>query len=102
MLDAYIVAAKRPTIGKMMAMLDKKQFDVSIVDEYLNLFKIMQAPPANAQNSETPFKDVVDLGTAIARAKGLEPPRAEAAGLISLGLFYAETNGNVWMADGLK
>jgi hypothetical protein len=65
-----------------------------LLDEYWALFKIMQAPPANAQNSETPFKDVVDLGTAIARAKGLEPPRAEAAGFISLGLFFAETNGN--------
>lgn len=65
-----------------------------LLDEYWALFMIMQAPPANAQNSETPFKDVVDLGTAIARAKGLDAPYAEAAGRISLGLFYAETNGN--------
>ena len=54
----------------------------------------MQAPPANAQNSETPFKDVVDLGTAIARAKGLDAANADAAGRISLGMFFAETNGN--------
>ena len=54
----------------------------------------MQAPPANAQKSDTPFKDVVDLGTAIARAKGLDATNAEAAGRISLGLFFAETNGN--------
>ncbi len=54
----------------------------------------MQAPPAGAQKSETPFKDVVDLGTAIARAKGLDAAAAEAAGRISLGLFFAETNGN--------
>ena len=54
----------------------------------------MQAPPANAQNSDTPFKDVVDLGTAIARARGLDATNAEAAGRISLGLFFAETNGN--------
>ena len=54
----------------------------------------MQAPPANAQNSDTPFKDVVDLGTAIARARGLDAANAEAAGRISLGLFFAETNGN--------
>ena len=33
-----------------------------LIDEYKNLFAIMQAPPANAQKSETPFKDVVDLG----------------------------------------
>jgi hypothetical protein len=54
----------------------------------------MQAPPVNAQKSDTPFKDVVDLGTAIARAKGLDASNAEAAGRISLGLFFAETNGN--------
>jgi hypothetical protein len=65
-----------------------------LLDEYSALFKIMQAPPANAQNSQTPFKDVVDLGTAIARAKGLDRSNAEIAGRISLGLFFAETNGN--------
>ena len=54
----------------------------------------MQAPPVNAQNSNTPFNDVVDLGTAIARAKGLDATNAEVAGRISLGLFFAETNGN--------
>lgn len=66
----------------------------ALSDEYVNLFKIMEAPPANAQNSKTPFKDVVDLGIAIARAKGLDAANAEAAGRISLGLFFAETNGN--------
>ena len=65
-----------------------------LLDEYGALFRIMQAPPANAQNSDTPFKDVADLGTAIARAKGLDRASAEAAGRISLGLFFAETNGN--------
>jgi hypothetical protein len=65
-----------------------------LLDEYRRLFDVMQAPPANAQNSDTPFKDVVDLGTAIARAKGLDASHAEAAGRISLGLFFAETNGN--------
>jgi hypothetical protein len=65
-----------------------------LLDEYANLFAIMQAPPVNAQNSNTPFKDVVDLGTAIARAKGLDTAHAEVAGRISLGLFFAETNGN--------
>ena len=62
--------------------------------EYRKLFDVMQAPPANAQKSDTPFRDVVDLGTAIARAKGLDAGNAEAAGRISLGLFFAETNGN--------
>jgi len=65
----------------------------SLLDEYANFFAIMQAPPPNAQNSDTPFKDVVDLGTAIGRAKGLSAANAEVAGRISLGLFFAETNG---------
>jgi membrane-bound lytic murein transglycosylase len=65
-----------------------------LLDEYASLFGIMQAPPANAQSSRTPFHDVVELGTAIARAKGLDAASADAAGRISLGLFFAETNGN--------
>jgi hypothetical protein len=64
-----------------------------LVDEYRHLFDVMEAPPANAQKSDTPFKDVVDLAIAIARAKGLDATNAEAAGRISLGLFFAETNG---------
>jgi hypothetical protein len=64
-----------------------------LIDEYRSVFDVMEAPPANAQNSQTPFKDVVDLGTAIARAKGLGPSNAAIAGRISLGLFFAETNG---------
>jgi hypothetical protein len=71
-------------------------FDADIeplVDEYARLFEIMEAPPAGAQNSATPFRDVADLAAAIARAKGLAPVHAAAAGRISLGLFFAETNG---------
>lgn len=71
-------------------------FDVDqepLIDEYVSLFGVMQAPPAKAQNSATPFKDVVDLGTAIGRAKGLDDVSSQTAGLISLGLFFAETNG---------
>lgn len=71
-------------------------FDADIeplIDEYRALFDIMEAAPANAQNSDTPFKDVADLGIAIARAKGLDQANAEVAGRISLGLFFAETNG---------
>jgi hypothetical protein len=64
-----------------------------LLDEYLALFRIMQAPPADAQSSATPFRDVVDLGTAIARAKGLDADSADVAGRISLGIFFAETNG---------
>ena len=64
-----------------------------LVDEYSKLFGIMEAPPAGAQDSATPFKDVVELAVAIARAKGLDAADAEAAGRISLGLFFAETNG---------
>lgn len=65
-----------------------------LVDEYRALFAIMQAPPANAQKSETPFRDVVELGTAIARVKGLDAAHAEVAGRISLAVFFAETGGN--------
>src|SRR5580704_9425925 len=65
-----------------------------LIDEYVSLFNIMQAPPATAQNSDTPFKDVVDLGAIIARAKGLDAASSAIAGRISLGLFFAETNGN--------
>ena len=71
-------------------------FDADIeplIDEYRALFDVMEAAPANSQNSNTPFKDVVDLGVAIARAKGLDAANAEIAGRISLGIFYAETNG---------
>jgi hypothetical protein len=78
-------------------------FDADIeplIDEYGKLFDIMEAPPAGAQNSATPFKDVVDLATAIARAKGLAPVHAEAAGRISLGLFFAETNGKQNVRNG--
>ena len=72
-------------------------FDADIeplVDEYGALFKVMQAPPAGAQESKTPFKDVADLGRAIARAKGLDAAIVDAAGRISLGIYFAETNGN--------
>ena len=65
-----------------------------LLDEYLKLFDLMDAPPVDAQKSDTPFKDVVDLAIAIARAKGLDAANAEAAGRISLGMFFAETNGN--------
>ena len=78
-------------------------FDADIeplIDEYAGLFDIMEAPPAGAQNSPTPFKDVVDLAVAIARAKGLAPSHAEAAGRISLGLFFAETNGKQNVRNG--
>ena len=58
---------------------------------------MMHAPPPNAQPSQAPFKDVADLGTAIARARrGLDAKaKGEAAGrVIALGIFLAETNGN--------
>jgi hypothetical protein len=64
-----------------------------MIDEYLKLFSIMEAPPATAQNSNTPFKDVFDLARDIARANGLDAANAEVAGRIGLGIFFAETNG---------
>ena len=64
-----------------------------LLDEYKALFDLMDAPPVNAQKSNTPFKDVVELAIAIARAKRLDATNAKAAGRITLGLFFAETNG---------
>src|SRR6202171_1658710 len=71
-----------------------------LIDEYRALFDILEAPPANAQKSDTPFKDVVVLAPVIARAKGLDIANAEAAGRIGLGLFFAETNGNQNVGNG--
>ncbi|MBR0829251.1 hypothetical protein JQ596_27310 [Bradyrhizobium manausense] len=71
-----------------------------LLDEYRKLFDVMERPPAYAQASPTPFKDVVDLAIAIARAKGLDAKDAEAAGRISLGMFFAETNGNQNVGNG--
>ena len=65
-----------------------------LIDEYRNIFGIMQAAPANAQKSDTPFKDVIDLGNAIERIKGLDAAHAEVASRISLAIFFAETGGN--------
>jgi len=65
-----------------------------LLDEYDSLIELMEAPPANAQFSDTPFNDVVDLATAIGRAKGLGAAHADAAGRISLGVFFAETRGH--------
>lgn len=71
-------------------------FDVAIeplIDEYTDLFRVLQAPPAFAQASPTPFEDVVALGRAIARAKNLDDATADVAARLSLALFFAETNG---------
>ncbi len=65
-----------------------------LIEEYVALFAVMQAPPAGAQASATPLRDVADLSRAIAAAKGLDAASVDAAGRIGLGLFFAETNGN--------
>ena len=65
-----------------------------ILDEYYDLIGLMEAPPADSQVSDTPFKDVVDLATAIGRAKGLDAANADVAGRIMLGIFFAETSGH--------
>ena len=69
-------------------------------DEYKAIFKILQAPPRDAQASDTPDRDVVELGTAIARAVGLNAANAEIAGRISLGIFFAETDGYQNIGNG--
>jgi hypothetical protein len=71
-----------------------------LLDGYRALFDVMEAPPANAQKSDTPFKDVADLAIAIARAKGLDTANAETAGRISVGMFFAETNGHQNVGNG--
>src|SRR5262249_56132952 len=40
-----------------------------LLDEYKNLFAIMQAPPADPQNSTTPFHAILALTTPISPAK---------------------------------
>jgi hypothetical protein len=90
--DAFPARIERPNkFGIPPAYFDAAS--TPLLDEYRELFKIMQAPPAAAQYSETPFRDVVELGTAIARAKGLNAADAALAGRISVGIFFAETNG---------
>ena len=78
-------------------------FDVAIeplIDEYTAIFKHLQTPPSYAQASDTPFKDVADLGRAIARAKGMDAATVDAAGRIALGIYFAETNGNQNIGNG--
>jgi hypothetical protein len=65
-----------------------------LIEEYVKLFRTMEAPPVNAQKSDTPLKDVVELATAIARAKGLDAADTQVAGRVALGIFFAETNGH--------
>jgi hypothetical protein len=100
MMSAYkdVTDALPSKIGRLNKFgIPPAYFDADsepLLDEYSKLFDLMDAPLANAQKSDTPFEDVIDLGIAIARAKGLDAALAEAAGRISLGLFFAETNGN--------
>jgi len=90
--DALPGKIGRPNkFGIPPAYLDADQ--EPLLDEYMTLFKIMDAPPFNAQSSDTPFKDVADLASAIARAKGLDAASVAIAGRIGLGIFFAETNG---------
>src|SRR5258707_7821240 len=56
-----------------------------LLDEYYSLIGLMEAPPANAQYSDTPFKDVVDLATAIGRANGLDAANSDVTGPIMPG-----------------
>ena len=65
-----------------------------LLDEYTSLFSIMQAPPANAQTRILHSMTLSTWEPRIGRAKGLDAANAELAGRISLGLFFAETNGN--------
>jgi hypothetical protein len=100
MMSTYkdLTDARPSRIGRPNTLgIPPQYFDADnepLVEDYRKLFDIMEAPPAGAQTSPTPFKDVVELGIAIARARGLDTVNADAAGRISLGLFFAETNGH--------
>jgi hypothetical protein len=100
MMSAYkdLTDALPPKIGRPNKFgIPPAYFDANhetLLDEYTNLFSIMEAPPNNAQHSNTPFQDVIDLGTVIGLTKGLDPANAKLASRISLGIFFAETNGN--------
>ncbi|HET9717379.1 MAG TPA: hypothetical protein VFP60_14465 [Pseudolabrys sp.] len=106
MMSAYkdLTDALPSRIGKQNKFgIPPAYFDADtedLIDEYRALFDIMEAPPANAQASDTPFEDVVDLAATIARVKGLDPANAEIAARISLGLFFAETNGKQNIGNG--
>ena len=50
--------------------------------------------PPTRKNQIRHSRTLSTLAIAIARARGLDAANAEAAGRISLGLFFAETNGN--------
>lgn len=63
-LDAYIVAGQRPTLGKMRSLLDKKRFDTTVIDDYLNRYK----PGFDLWDTESPF-----LQSKRAEAAGKEP-----------------------------
>lgn len=99
MMSAYkdVTDAFPPKIGRANKFgIPAPYFDAdneALLDEYYKLIELMESPPANAQYSDTPLKDVVDLATAIARAKGLGEADADVVGRISLGIFFAETNG---------
>jgi len=65
-----------------------------VIDEYRKLFDIMEAPPANAQNSDTPFKDVCRPGNRYCTSQGLDATNAEAAAVSAWALLC----GDKWQA----
>src|SRR6185503_421271 len=89
-LDAYndAVSSFKSILSQRRAQINSSQALPNLPGQalYLARNKMMGA--------RKDLKDVVDLGTAIARAKGLDASNADAAGRIGLGLFFAETNGN--------
>jgi len=90
--DAFPAKIGRPNkFGIPPAYLDVQ--NEPLLDEYKAIFDVLDAPPAYARKSDTPFRDVVALAIAIARAKGLDATDASLAGRISLGIFFAETSG---------
>jgi CRISPR system Cascade subunit CasA len=75
-LDAYIVAGKRPTIGKMRVMLEKGYLDVQVVNQYFDKYgkdfdlwsshvPFLQAKAADDVVKKTDFKPVITMFPAI-------------------------------------
>jgi len=65
-----------------------------LLDEYRKTVRSARDDAHICSETDTPFKDVVDLGIASARSRGLDAADAEAGRPDHLGMIFAETNGN--------
>jgi hypothetical protein len=79
-------------------LFNTDEFD-ALMKQYQELFTIMEEPPVWAQNSATPFEDVLALARTLALNYGTTPAfrysteEAERFALIELYVFFQETGG---------